>query len=1393
MKRHTFINLARWAAALGLTVAAGPRALVLAQADGPKSISIPGSFQAQLGCASDWAPDCDKTALTLDAESGYWTGTFDLAAGAYEYKVAVDGTWDVNYGAGGQASGANIGLKLDAAGPVTFLYDPATHWVADGVGAPIVIAVGDFQEELGCKADDRPACLRAWLEDADGDGVFTFATDALPAGSYTTSLLVNGAAAKGVSIDFKVAADGDTTSFSFDLAPGVASVQKGAPIARAPLVKPPDRVVVPGTIQSKLGCPGDWQPECDDTALTLSDVDQIWRGSFDIPLGDYEYKVALNGSWDENYGGLAQRNGPNIPLKLAAATTVRFYYDHTTHWVADSVNATIAGVIGDFQTELGCPTDWQAGCLLSWLQDPDGDGVYTFTTSALSAGEYQAKVALNESDSDVYGKDGARNGAGITFEVPKDGQVIYFGYDPASHELTIGTKGGPKGNLGAARAYWAARDVIAWKIPAPAAGTTFWLHYAPQGGLKLGPDGIEGGDAIQLSYFDSKVPIDIFAKAPYLSGYSSLKLAAADLDKVPDLLKGQVAVSMRDATGQQLDATSLQIAGALDDLYTYTGPLGVTFDGDVPTFRLWAPTATDVGLHVYADATTKVDTVVPMTWDPATGVWSIVGKPEWKGRYYLYDVSVYVPRIGEPTHNLVTDPYSLSLSTNSARSQVVDLQDATLQPEGWADVAKPPLEAPEDAVIYELHIRDFSVSDLTVPEALRGTYLAFTQAESAGMRHLQSLAEAGLTHIHLLPAFDIASVDEDRSAWQSVDAAALEALAPDSAGQAAAVSEIRDSDGFNWGYDPYHYTAPEGSYATDPNGSARVLEFRSMVAALNQTGLRVIMDVVYNHTTASGQDPHSVLDKIVPGYYHRLNADGQIETSTCCQNTATEHAMMEKLMIDSLVTWATAYKVDGFRFDLMGHHMRENMVHVREALDALTLEKDGVDGQSILVYGEGWDFGEVAKNARGENATQLNIGGTGIGVFNDRLRDGARGGGPFSGLQEQGFITGLSDDVNDSDQGSAQDQANRLLKYGDWIRLGLAGNLADFALVDRIGQTVKGGTVDYNGSPAGYTQDPQENVIYVSAHDNETLFDAIQFKAPADASIGERVRMQNLGNSLVMLAQGIPFFHAGDDLLRSKSGDRNSYNSGDWFNHLDFSYASNNWGVGLPPDSQGRAAVLAPLLADPALKPTQADIEAAATAFREMLQIRRSSPLFRLRTAADVSSDLTFLNTGPEQVPGLIVMVLTDATNVDPTYDRIVVFFNANRAAIDFAVAEWGGAPFALHPVQRASADAIVQAAGFDAGAAVFSVPGRTTAVFVLSDADAAALPTPAATALPATATVQPSETPAPPPATPGPAATQAPATTGGWGNAGPIALAVAVAASVVGALYLVNRRRRPR
>lgn len=1095
----------------------------------------------------------------------------------------------------------------------------------------------------------------------------------------------------------------------------LAPISAFAPPVSAQAPPPPEIVAIPGTIQSKAGCAGDWQPTCDKTFLTYDAEDDVWQGSFELPAGSYEYKTALDGSWDVNYGLNATPSGSNITLNLSEGGVVKFYYDHKTHWVTDNRNSVIAVLVGDIQQPLGCAADNDPGCLRSWLQDLTGSGMYTFVTTGLAAGDYEVRIAINESLDEVYGANGARDGAPVVFTVPADGAELYFGFDAATRRLIISTEGAPRGNLEKAQAHWVSRDTLLWNVP-DKPGNTYRLHTNPQGALRLGIGVVEGGASVPLT--TGSADDAVRARFPHLARYTALKLAAADLALIPEMLRGHVAVSAWDADGKLLDATSVQLPGVLDDLFTYDGPLGVVYTGDTPSLHVWAPTARSVTLQLFSDSNPATAAVTyPMTSDPATGVWSVTGTPDWTAQFYLYEVEVYAPSTGAIERNLVTDPYSFSLALNSTRSQIVNLDAPALQPPGWETLAKPPLAAFEDIVLYELHVRDFSMSDPAVPEAYRGTFKAFTVADSYGMTHLRALADAGLTHIHLLPAFDIASINEDRSAWAGPTFEELAAYPPDSEAQQAALQPTRDQDGFNWGYDPFHYTVPEGSYSTNPDGVDRIVEFREMVQALNTAGLRVVLDVVYNHTNASGQSAKSVLDKVVPGYYHRLNADGFVERSTCCENTATEHAMMEKLMIDSAVTWARAYKVDGFRFDLMGHHMLGNMIRVRETLDALTLERDGVDGRSIYVYGEGWNFGEVADNRRGVNATQLNIAETGIGAFNDRLRDGARGGGPFSGLQEQGFATGLYYAPNATESRSEAQQRERLIEYMYWIRVGLAGSLRNYEMLNAAGFPAKGTNIFYNTAPAGYTLDPQETINYVSAHDNETLFDAIQLKAPAEATLAERVRMNNLAVSLVMYGQGVPFFHAGDDMLRSKSMDRNTYNSGDWFNRLDFTYQSNNWGAGLPPagENQRNWPVMQPLLADPALQPAPADILDAVTYFQEVLRIRKSSRLFRMETAEDIQQRLHLLNTGPEQLPGLIVMALADDApeELDPDYGMIVVLFNGADAAQTFSASWLQQADFALHPIQAESADPVVREARFDAAAGSFTVPGYTTAVFV--------------------------------------------------------------------------------
>ncbi|MEV6984687.1 pullulanase-type alpha-1,6-glucosidase [Sphaerisporangium sp. NPDC051017] len=877
---------------------------------------------------------------------------------------------------------------------------------------------------------------------------------------------------------------------------------------------------------------------------------------------------------------------------------------------------------------------------------------------------------------------------------------------------------GADADLSKARAHWIDRDTVAWDVT-PSAALHYALAFSGKGDLAY-EKGDLTGDVHLIRLLPGGGLTDAQkAKWPHLASSAALKVDPRDADLVRTALRGQVVAVERDAAGALLTATGVQIPGVLDDVYAKaaSAELGPVWPSSSPAISVWAPTARTVELALYDGPSGAARTVHPMRRDDATGVWSVRGTPAWKGRYYTFLVTVFAPAAGKVVTNEVTDPYSVSLAADSVRSHLVDLSDRDLRPAGWTSLRKPRAVPPERASIYELHVRDFSASDASVPAAERGTYKAFTR-ESAGMRELRSLAADGLTHVHLLPAFDIGSVPE-RRADRTEPSCDLAAMPADSEEQQACVAKTAAKDSFNWGYDPVHHTVPEGSYATDPDGSRRVEEFRSMVAGLNGAGLRVVMDVVYNHTFASGQDPKSVLDRIVPGYYHRLLDDGAVATSTCCANTAPEHAMMGRLVVDSIVTWAKQYKVDGFRFDLMGHHPKANILAVRAALDKLTLARDGVDGKSIILYGEGWNFGEVANDARFVQATQANMAGTGVGTFNDRLRDAVRGGGPFDAdPRVQGFGSGLADAPNGSPAGgTAEQQRARLLHYQDLIKVGLAGNLRDYRFTASSGSEVKGSEVDYNGSPAGYTAAPGEAVTYADAHDNETLFDALAYKLPKDTAMADRVRMQSLSLASVLLSQGTAFLHAGSERLRSKSLDRNSYDSGDWFNRLLWDCAAGNgFGAGLPPaaDNGSKWAYAKPLLADPALKPGCADIGAARGRAGELLKIRSSSPAFSLGSLAEVQKRLSFPTSGAGETPGVLTMHL-DSSGVDPRWKSITVVFNATPRQQTQTVPALAGAQVTLHPVQAAGGDPVVKRSAFDSPTGTLTVPARTVAVFVRS------------------------------------------------------------------------------
>ncbi|MFJ9152698.1 pullulanase-type alpha-1,6-glucosidase [Streptomyces sp. NPDC102270] len=871
-----------------------------------------------------------------------------------------------------------------------------------------------------------------------------------------------------------------------------------------------------------------------------------------------------------------------------------------------------------------------------------------------------------------------------------NGQEKYLLPQPAGSAAAL--------DLTTSKAVWIDRNTLAWNGSEAAASTQ--LLYSHDGSITVDGGALTSDDERWLRLTRTTLTDAQKARFPHLKDYTAWSVDPRDRDRVQEALGGQLVASQRAANGAVLTATGVQIAGVLDDLYPKAtkADLGPTFSKGRPRLAVWAPTAQSVQLEL--DGST-----VAMRRDATTGVWSVTGPASWKGKPYRYVVKVWAPGVRKVVTNKVTDPYSVALTTDSERSLVVDLDDRSLAPPGWSTYTKPKAVPLRDAEIQELHIRDFSVADKTVPAEDRGTYLAFADRNSDGSEHLRRLAKSGTSYVHLLPAFDIATIPEKTSDRATPDCD-LASYPADSDRQQECVAKAAAKDAYNWGYDPYHYTVPEGSYATDPDGTRRTAEFRKMVKSLNDDGLRVVMDVVYNHTAASGQAATSVLDRIVPGYYQRLLADGSVANSTCCANTATENAMMGKLVVDSIVTWAREYKVDGFRFDLMGHHPKANILAVRKALDALTLKKDGVDGKKIILYGEGWNFGEVADDARFVQATQKNMAGTGIATFSDRARDAVRGGGPFDedpGVQ--GFASGLYTDPNGSTaNGTPTQQKARLLHYQDLIKVGLSGNLATYRFTDSDGKEVTGAQVDYNGQPAGYADAPGDALAYADAHDNESLFDALTYKLPVGTSASERARMQVLALATAALSQGPALSQAGTDLLRSKSLDRNSFDSGDWFNAIHWDCRDGNgFGRGLPmaADNASKWPYAKPLLGS--VKVGCAQIEGASAAYRDLLRIRTTEQAFSLGTADQVQSRLSFPLSGTQETPGVITMELGD----------LVVVFNATPKAQSQRVGTLAGSTYRLHPVQVAGADSTVKEASYEKESGTFAVPARTVTVFL--------------------------------------------------------------------------------
>ncbi|MFK7908213.1 MAG: type I pullulanase [Chitinophagales bacterium] len=510
--------------------------------------------------------------------------------------------------------------------------------------------------------------------------------------------------------------------------------------------------------------------------------------------------------------------------------------------------------------------------------------------------------------------------------------------------------------------------------------------------------------------------------------------------------------------------------------------LGLTYTPTVSTFKIWAPTASEAKINLYETGIDGEAIEAQNMNRLEGGIWRIDIEGDFKGKYYTFQTKVNGKWLEE-----ALDPYVKIVGVNGKRGVIADLNGTN--PEGWGTDKRPPLQNFTDIILYELHIRDLSIHPSSgVNAEHRGKYLGLTQEGTKNADGLSTsldhIKELGITHVHLLPTFDHRSIDETKL----------------------------DTAQFNWGYDPLNYNAPEGSFSTYPHdGTTRIKEFKQMVKTFHDAGIRVVMDVVYNHTGLSAE---SYLEQIVPDYYYRKHPDNSFSNASGCGNeTASERAMVRKFMIESVKYWAEEYHIDGFRFDLMAIHDIETMNQIRAALDEID--------PTIFVYGEGWTSGDsplpVEKRALKHHTPQLNN----IAAFSDDLRDGLKG--SVFNHEEQGFVSGANG-------------KEETMKFG-------------------IVASTQHPQIDYkkvNYSDAFWANNPTQCINYVSCHDNHTLFDRLLISNKTDDE-ATRLKMHQMAMTIVLTSQGVSFLHAGSEIARTKNGEENSYKSPDSINQIDWS------------------------------------------------------------------------------------------------------------------------------------------------------------------------------------------------------------------------------------------------
>ncbi len=605
---------------------------------------------------------------------------------------------------------------------------------------------------------------------------------------------------------------------------------------------------------------------------------------------------------------------------------------------------------------------------------------------------------------------------------------------------------------------------------------------------------------------------------------------------------------------------------SFDEYPVYEGTdLGVTFTPQKSTFKLYAPPAAKVILRFYEKGAGGEATEEVKMKRTKNGVWEATINKNLEGQYYTFQTL-----INEKWGEEVPDPYVKAVGVNGRRGQVIDF--AKTNPTGWKDDKKPTLKNPTDVILYELHIRDLSMHENSGIQN-KGKFLGLTEkgtksrdGATTGIDHIKEL---GVTHVHLLPSYDYMSIDESQL----------------------------DQNNFNWGYDPQNYNVPEGSYSTNPyDGAVRVKEFKEMVKTLHDNGLRVVLDVVYNHT---GVTEGSNFNQLLPGYYYRQNEEGGFSNASACGNeTASDRPMMRKFIIESVKHWVKEYHLDGFRFDLMG-------IHDIETMNQLSAASHEID-PSIFIYGEGWTAGDTPLPENDRALKKYTHRMKGVAAFSDDIRDGLKG--SVFDAPDRGFASG-------------KPYMEESVKFG--------------VVAATQHPQINYEKVNYSNEP--WAAQPSQAISYVSCHDNHTLWDRLINSQP-EASESERIKMAILANTVVLTSQGIPFLHAGVEMLRTKDGEENSFKSPDAINKLDWS--------------------------------RKTKYPQVFETYQKLIQLRKNHPAFRMPTTEMIQQHLKFMDFPEGSL--LVGYTISDNANGD-SWSNILVLFNGNQVdkPIDLPAGNW--------------------------------------------------------------------------------------------------------------------------